>query len=51
MTKRLSSEKFLECFNAIWRGGPTVRYQNPDAWIEFLYMKVSKRSTADNLSS
>jgi hypothetical protein len=47
MTKRLSSEKFLECFNVIWQRGPIVRYQNPDAWIEFLY-KVSKRSAADN---
>jgi len=51
MTKRLSSEKFLECFNVIWKRGPMVRYQNPDAWIEFLYTKLPKQEAAENLSS
>jgi hypothetical protein len=48
MAKRLSSDNFLKCFDAIWKRGPIVRYQNPDAWIEFLYMKLSKQSTADD---
>jgi len=40
MTKHLSSDNFLERFDAIWQKGPAVRYQNPDAWIEFLYRKT-----------
>ncbi|HUK84307.1 MAG TPA: hypothetical protein VLU95_00445 [Candidatus Acidoferrum sp.] len=29
---RKSSEEFLKGYNAIWKEGPSVKYQNPDAW-------------------
>ncbi|MCJ7559144.1 hypothetical protein MUO79_00820 [Candidatus Bathyarchaeota archaeon] len=43
MTKRLSSDKFLECFDAMWQRGPFVKYQNPDAWIKTVYLKAFQR--------
>jgi hypothetical protein len=30
--KRLSSEEFLKIYDALWKEGPSVKYQNPDAW-------------------
>ncbi len=29
---RKSSKEFLKGYNAIWKEGPSVKYQNPDAW-------------------
>ena len=30
--KRLSSKEFLNGYEAIWKQGPSVKYQSPDAW-------------------
>jgi len=30
--KRLSSEEFLRVHDALWKDGPKIKYQNPDAW-------------------
>ena len=30
--KRLSSEEFLKVYDALWKEGPEVKYQTPDAW-------------------
>jgi hypothetical protein len=40
MGRRLSSKEFLEYLNAIYEEGPTVKYQNPDAWIMPSYTKI-----------
>ena len=29
--KRLSSNEFLKVYDSLWKEGPTVKYQNPDA--------------------
>jgi len=33
--KRTSSEDFLRAFDAIYKEGPKVKFQNPDAWTKF----------------
>jgi hypothetical protein len=35
--KRLSSEDFLKIAEALWKGDAKVKYQNPDAWISYLF--------------
>lgn len=32
LSKRLSSQEFLELADILWQGNATVRYQNPDNW-------------------
>lgn len=36
MNKRLSSKDFLTLAEALWEGNAKVKYQNPDAWINYL---------------
>ena len=33
--KRLSSDEFLKVYDTLWKEGPAVKYQNPDAWRNF----------------
>ena len=28
----LSSKEFLKGYDAIWKQGPSIKYQNPEAW-------------------
>lgn len=28
----LPSKEFLKGYDAIWKQGPSIKYQNPDAW-------------------
>ncbi len=30
--KNLSSKEFLKGYDALWKEGPSIKYQNPDAW-------------------
>jgi hypothetical protein len=30
--KRLSSEEFLKVYDTLWKEGPPVKYESPDAW-------------------
>jgi hypothetical protein len=32
MGKKTSSKDFLKGYEQIWKSGPTVKYNNPDAW-------------------
>jgi hypothetical protein len=34
--RRLSSQEFLSIYNSLWKAGPTVKYQNPDAQVRQL---------------
>jgi len=29
---RLSSEEFWKVYDNLWKDGPTIKYQSPDAW-------------------
>ena len=33
--KRLSSEEFLKIYDTLWKQGPELKYQSPDAWRHF----------------
>ena len=33
--KRLSSDEFFRVYDTLWKEGPTVKYQSPDAWRNF----------------
>ena len=37
--KRLSSDEFLKVFNLLWKKGPTVLYQNPEA-VDFHFQSI-----------
>ena len=30
--KRLSSEEFQKVYDSLWKEGPAIKYQNPNAW-------------------
>jgi len=30
--KRLSSEEFRKVYDNLWKEGPEIKYQSPDAW-------------------
>jgi membrane-associated HD superfamily phosphohydrolase len=30
--KRLSSDEFQKVYDTVWKEGPKVKYQSPDAW-------------------
>jgi hypothetical protein len=30
--KRLSSEEFRKVYDNVWKEGPEIKYQSPDAW-------------------
>lgn len=32
--KKMASREFLEIYDKLWKKGPTVKYQNPDGWVE-----------------
>ena len=32
--KRLSSEEFRKVYDNVWKEGPKIKYQSPDAWIK-----------------
>ncbi len=35
--KRLSSQEFQSIYNSLWKEGPSVQYQNPDARLRYLH--------------
>jgi hypothetical protein len=35
--KRLSSSEFLSVYDSLWKEGPAVQYQNPDARVRHFY--------------
>ena len=37
----LSSKKFLEGYDALWKEGPSIKYQNPDAWNKYPQQTVN----------
>jgi hypothetical protein len=44
MSKRLSSNDFLTIAKALWEGNVKVKYQNPDAWISYLFSNLTSKS-------
>jgi hypothetical protein len=37
--KRLSSQEFQSTYDSLWKEGPSVNYQNPDARLRYLRAK------------
>lgn len=42
MVKKFSREQFRRLAEELWREGPEVRYENPDAWINHLLKKMQQ---------
>lgn len=32
MAKKTTSEELIKGYDAIWKSGPSVKYNNPDSW-------------------
>ena len=41
--ERLSSKEFLKLYDDLWKEGPLVKYQSPDAWNKRL-LEISNSS-------
>lgn len=39
--KRLSSKEFLKVYDTLWKEGPSVKFQSPDAWNRDLRARAS----------